>query len=151
MVAPVTLVGDVHAFLALTPGGYEGAVAVDEGLLEELLGLLPPDREAGLVEDTHQALHILLGEAAAEISGGRGVRNALGSQGIKEDLVLAPKLDVLQARPVHEGVVGDVEDVIRFPVRQMDLEEVQLLVDPLGQLELLDRSVNEADPARAVP
>jgi hypothetical protein len=51
MVAPVALVGDVHALLALAPRRRQGAVAVDERLNEELRRLLSPDLEARLVED----------------------------------------------------------------------------------------------------
>jgi hypothetical protein len=55
-----------------------------------------------------------LGEAAAEVAGGGRVGDAAGAQGVEEDLVVAPQLDVLQAGPLAERVVGEVEDVVGF-------------------------------------
>jgi hypothetical protein len=48
------VIGDVHALLAPAVGGGECPVGVEEGLLEELLGLLLPDPQPGLVEGVHQ-------------------------------------------------------------------------------------------------
>ncbi len=44
-------------------------------------------------------------------------------------------------------VVGDVENVIGFVIGQMDLEEVQTLVDGLGQPELVGEHVDGPDAA----
>ena len=54
MVAPGAVVGDVHALLALGVGGDEGAVGVEDRLVEERGGLLGPDPQPGLVDGVHQ-------------------------------------------------------------------------------------------------
>src|SRR5437870_10010039 len=94
-------VGDVHAFLALTVCRRDRAITLDDGELEELLGLLSPNFEACLVDDPHQSLYVFLPKAPAEITGSRWVGNALSAQGIEEDLVVSPELDVLQAGPIQ--------------------------------------------------
>ena len=77
VVAPLPVVGDIHALLAPAVGGGDRAVGVDERLLEEVGGLLLPDPQPGLVEGVHQPLDVGLGEAAAEVPGGGGVGDAM--------------------------------------------------------------------------
>ena len=112
VVAPLPLVGDVHALLAPAVGGGQRAVGVDERLVEEVVGLLLPGPEPGLVEGVHQPLDVGLGEAAAEVPGGGGVGDALGPEGVEVDLVVAPDLQVLQPAAAGQEVVGDVQDVV---------------------------------------
>ena len=58
VIAPGAVVGDVHALLAAAAGGDQGAVHVDDGLVEEGGGLLRPDLEPGLVDDVLQGLDV---------------------------------------------------------------------------------------------
>ena len=106
-----------------------------------------PGLDADVVEDVQERVHILGLEAPAEIAGGGRIGDAAGAQGIEEDLVVAAQFDVLQAGAVAQGVVGEVEDVIRLVVRQMDLEQVQPVVDGLGEPELAHQEVHGADAA----
>ena len=117
MITPGAVVGDVHAFLALAGGGDQRAVHVEDGLLEEAVGLLRPDADADVVEDVLQGVDVDAGEAAAEIAGRGGIGNAAGAEGVEEDFVVAAQFDVLQTSAVAQGVVGEVEDVIGFVVR----------------------------------
>ena len=55
----------------------------------------------------------------------------------------------MQAGAVAQGVVGEVEDVIRLVVGQVDLEQVQPAVDGLGQAQLAHQEVDGADTAVA--
>ena len=68
VIAPGAVVGDVDALLALGVGADEGAVGVDDRLVEELGGLLGPDAQAGLVDGVHQVQDVGLAEAAAEVA-----------------------------------------------------------------------------------
>ena len=99
VVAPHPVVRDIHPLLAPAVAGGERAVGVDERLVEEVLGLLLPGPEPGLVEDGHQLLDIALGEAAAEVPGGGRVGDASGPEGVEVDLVVAADFEVLQALP----------------------------------------------------
>ena len=92
--------------------GGERPVGVDEGLVEEVVGLLLPGPQPGLVEGVHQLLDIGLGEAAAEVPGGGRVGDASGPEGVEVDLVVAADLEVLQAAAAGQEVVGDVQDVV---------------------------------------
>ena len=47
VITPGAVVGDVDALLAAGAGGDEGAVGVDDGLVEEVGRLLFPDLDAG--------------------------------------------------------------------------------------------------------
>jgi hypothetical protein len=49
--------------------------------------------------------------------------------------VVAAQLDVFEARAFAQGVVGEVEHVIGFVVRQRDLQELQAAVDGLDEPE----------------
>src|SRR5580658_1805958 len=114
MVAPGAVIGDVHALLAFAGGADQRAVGIDARLLEELVPLICPGLLADVVEDVEKRVHILGLEASAEIAGGGWIGNAAGARGVEEDLIVAAQLDVSRAGAVAEGVVGEVEDVIRF-------------------------------------
>jgi len=64
-------------------------------------------------------------------------------------LFIAMVLDMLDAFSAREDVVGDVEHVIRFVIRQMDFEQVQIPVDRLNQSRPLGQRVHRPDPARS--
>ena len=74
-----------------------------------------------------------------------GIGDASRTQGIEEGLVVAAQFDVLKAGAVAQSVVGDVEDVVGLVIGQMDLEQVQMAVDGLGQAEFLSEQVDGAD------
>ena len=96
MVAPGAVVGDVDALLALGVGGDEGAVDVDDRLVEERVGLLFPDAESGLVDGVHEVEDVTAAEPAAEVARGGRVGDPLGAQGIEVDLVVAAQFEVLE-------------------------------------------------------
>jgi hypothetical protein len=111
VVAPGAVVGQVHAPLALAQRRGERAVHVEHRLVEELVGLLAPNREADLVEEVLKRLDIGGREAAAEVARGGRVRDALGAEGVEVDLVVAEQFQVLQAGAAGQEVVADCEEV----------------------------------------
>jgi hypothetical protein len=133
----------------LTPAIRRGKcpVGVEEGFIEEVVGLLLPDPQPGLVEDAHQPLDIGLGETTAEVPGGSRVGDASCPQGIQVDLVVASDLDVLQVTAAGQEVVGDVRDVVALVIRQVQLQEVEALVDVVDQSGPLGQEVNGPDAA----
>jgi hypothetical protein len=124
VITPGAVVGDVQALLALAGGSYQRAVHVDRGQREEVVGLLPPDAPADVVEDVLQGVDVGRREAAAEVAGRGRVGDAAGAQGVEKHFVVAAELDVLQTGALTQGVVGDIEHMIRLVKRQMDLEQV---------------------------
>ena len=62
-------------------------------------------------------------------------------------LVLPPQFEIFQAGAAAQRVVGQVEHVVRLVIRQMDLEQMQPLVDRLGQTQLRDQLVDQPDAA----
>jgi hypothetical protein len=104
-----------------------------------------PSLQAGVVDDVEQGIDMLAAEAAAEVASGRGIGDAPGAQGVEKVLVVAAEFDVLQAGPVAQGVVGDVEDMVGFVVRQVDLEEFEFVVEGVDEAELSDEGVHGAD------
>jgi len=148
VVAPGPVIGDVHSSLAPALARSEGAVGVDERLVEEAVGLLLPGPRPGLVEDVHQPLDVALGEAATEVTGGGRVGDALGPQGVEVDLVVASDLEVFGALSACQEVVGDVQDVVALVVGRVPLEQVEVLIDVPNQPEFLGEEVDRPDPAR---
>ena len=147
VIAPGAVVSDVHALLAARTGGDERAVDVEDGLVEEVGRLLLPDFDPCLIEDVLKGLDVVGRETAAEVAGGGGIGDAVGTQGIEEDDVVAPQLDVIEAGTVAQRVVGDVEDVVGFVVGEVELEQVEPLVDSLREVELADQQMDGADAA----
>jgi hypothetical protein len=86
-------------------------------------------------------------ETPAKITGGGRIGNARSAQGVEIRLVVAQNLQVLQAGPAAEDVVGDVQHVVRFVIGQMDLEQVQCLVDGLGEFDLPCQQMHRTDAA----
>jgi hypothetical protein len=76
VVAPLALMIDVHALLALARGLDHRAVGLDNRLLEKRLRLLSPDLQPRSVEDLHQADDVVYLEAAAEVAHRGRVGNA---------------------------------------------------------------------------
>ncbi len=147
VITPGAVVGDVDAFFAAGAGGDEGAIDVDDGLVKEVGGLLLPDFDADQIEDALEGLDIIGGEASAEVTGGGGIGDAVGAEGVEEDEVVATQLDVVEAGAIAEGVVGKVEDVIGLMIGEVVLEEVESFIDGLGQFEVLDQELDAADAA----
>jgi hypothetical protein len=109
--------------------------------------LLCPDTEAGIIDDVHQDLDVGWGEAPAEIARGGGVGNSLGAQGVEIDLVVAPKFKVFDPLAAGEDVEGDVQDMVRFVIRQMSFEKVEVPIDTVDQADRSSQHENGADAA----
>jgi len=151
VITPLPVVADVHPLFALGAGWGERAVGVDPGPIQErrlMGGVLPPDLETDGIERLLQRID-LPGrlEPPAEVAGRGRVGNAPGPQGIEVGLVVAEQLQVLNALPAAQEVVGEVQDVIRFVVRQVDLEQVQLPVDGVDQADPSGEQVDRPDAA----
>src|SRR5512147_1082109 len=97
MVAPGAVVSDLDALRAAGAGSDERAIDVEDGLLEELGGLLLPDLDACQIEGVLEDLDVLSREAPAEIARAGGVGDAVGAEGVQEDEVIAPQFDVVEA------------------------------------------------------
>ena len=124
MVAPGAVIGDVDALFAFGVGLDERAVDVEDRLVKEVRRLLGPDSQPSLVDGVHQVHDVGVAEAAAEVTGGRGVGDALGAQGIEIDLVVASQFDVFDPLAAGQDVEGDVQDVVGFVVGQVPLEDM---------------------------
>ena len=149
MVAPRPVIRDVHARFALTRGLDQGAVGVEDGTVEEAVALLGPDPHSGFVDGVDERLDARGREAAAKVASGGGVGDAASAQGIEEGCVVAAEFDLLQAGAVAQGVVGDVEDVVGFVIRQMQLEEMEAFVDRLDQAHTPGQGMERSDSAAA--
>src|SRR5262249_18710058 len=103
------------------------------------------------VDEVEQGVDVVAAKAAAEVPGSRRVRETAGTQGVQEVLVLAAQLDVLEAGAVTEGVVSEVENVVRFMVGEGDLEDLQPLVDGLDEAEALRQGMDGPDATVADP
>src|SRR5947209_8127798 len=80
MIAPLAVVGHIHALLALAAGLHDGAVRFDDGPLEKRVRLLSPHGQPLAIDDVHQGVDVGSLEAPQEVAGGRRVRGALGLQ-----------------------------------------------------------------------
>jgi hypothetical protein len=76
-------------------------------------------------------------------------REAVGAEGIQEDLVLAAEFAVLQAGAVGEGIGGEGEDVVGLVRGEVEREQVQVVVDDLDAADLAGQGVADAEAAAA--
>jgi hypothetical protein len=148
MITPGAVVGDIDTVLATGTGGYECAVGIEDGLVEELGRLLLPDLEADLIEDVLEGFDVLGGESSAEVTGGGRVGDAVGADRIEKDEVVASQFDVVEAGAIAEGVVGEVEDVIGLVIGEVELEQVESVVDGLREAEFPQQELDGTDAAR---
>ena len=147
MVAPLAFVVHADARFLLTSGFHQRAIGFDDGLIEEGVGLLPPDFQAGFMERFLQREHIELRKPATEISRRRGVRNPLSPEGIQVSLVIPPQFQMLQTCSSGEQIEGDVEHVIGLAVRQMKPQDRTLPIDTPGDIQLPHELLNGPDPS----
>lgn len=81
MVAPGAVVSNVHPFLVFSVGGYQGAVGVQNGFLEEGLGLLFPHTHPNSIVDILKLIDVALAETSTEIAGSGRVGDASSRRG----------------------------------------------------------------------
>ncbi|MSQ94324.1 MAG: DUF4928 domain-containing protein, partial [Gemmataceae bacterium] len=60
---------------------------------------------------------------------------------VEINFILTTQFDILQARAVAQRVVSQVEHMVGFVVRQMNREQVQLVVDDLGARRIAVESI----------
>ncbi len=86
-------------------------------------------------------------KTSAEVAGRRGIGNPPRPERVEIHFVVAPQLDVLQARAIAQRVVGQVQHVVALVIRQVNLQQLQAAVDRLGQTELADQQRHRAQAA----
>jgi hypothetical protein len=146
MVAPLAVVADVHSLLALGVGLRDGAIGVQDRLIEKLVRLLSPDPQPRFIDGVHQREDIGLGsEAAAEVPGGGRVWDSFGSQSIEVNRIVASQFEVFESFAAGEDIKCDVEHMVGFVVRQMPFEQMQSAVDFLGEVDFLSHQKDGAD------
>ena len=127
---------------------YDVAVHIDGRLLEELLRLPRPDRQAGLINRPLQRADLLGGcKATAEISRGCGIGDPCGAQRVEIRLVVAFEFDVFQAPAVGECVVSDIENVIRFVIGEVRLEHFDAAINGGDQPGLRGERMDQSHAA----
>jgi hypothetical protein len=133
--------------LALAARLDDRAVGLDPRFREEVCALADPDLPAGRVEGRLQRIERDAVKSAAEVAGRGGIGNPLGPEQVQISLVLPPQFEVLETGSRAQTVVGQAEHVIRFVIRQIELEERQPAVDLGGQVEFPHQQMHEADAA----
>ena len=92
-------------------------------------------RVPDLVADVDQRVHVGGPKTAAEIAGRGRIGNAAGTEGIEIDFILAAQFQILQTGAIAQGVIGQVEHVIRLVIGQMNFEQVQLVIDGIDKAD----------------
>ena len=149
MVAPGTVIGDVHALLTLAGGGDQGTVGIEDGLVEEANGLMLPNADANAVKDVLQGIDVGNGKASAEVTCGGGIGDALSAQSVEKVNVIAAQFDVLQTIAATQGIEGDVEHMVGLGVKAENLEDVKVLVDGVDQADITGQLVKKGNTAVA--
>jgi hypothetical protein len=141
---------EIHAFFALAGRLDDDAVSIDAcDLIGQRWTSVLPDLDARVVDRVHQGPDIVRPKATTEVPGCRRVRNRSGTERVQEDPVVAAKLDVVERPAPAQHVVRDVQDVIGLVVRPMDLQQLDVGIDPLVQPDAVHQVVHRPDPANS--
>ena len=92
-------------------------------------------RVPDLVADVDQRVHVGGPKTAAEIAGRGRIGNATGAEGIEIDFILPARFQILQTGAIAQGVISQVEHMIRLVIGQMNLEQVQLVIDGIDKTD----------------
>ncbi|MFM7035934.1 MAG: hypothetical protein ACKOYJ_12260, partial [Planctomycetia bacterium] len=77
---------------------------------------------------------------------------SIHSLGIQVALVVPQQFQVLEPCPARQEVVGDVQDVIRLVVRQVNLEQAEAVIDRAIKLQPLRQECTAPTPGdRSAP
>ena len=146
MVTPLSIIGDIHAFLAFTIGWSQRAIDIQNGLPEEGRLLLLPDVQTYFIDGFLQKQNIRIGlEASAEVSGGGGIGKTLRSESIQNRLVGTEQFQILNATSIGQNVVSQGKNVVAFKIRHMPLKHVNIAVNGLRQTDLMGQQVYRPD------
>jgi len=104
-----------------------------------------PDPLPGRIDGILQVHDVALRKPARKVSAGCRVWNALCAEPVEEGFVVAAQFDILQANSVEHRIVGQVQDMVTFVIRQMALEQMQPLVNLLPQSDFVHHRVDSPD------
>ena len=124
-----------------------GSVGFDRGDIEEAFFSLFPDSPACVVDALHHHPQLLPGETSTEVTSGCGIGDASRSDGIEIGFIIAAMLDVIDTGSPGEQVQRDVEDMVRFVVGTMHLEDVGGTIDRTAKSDGIDQLHNGSDAA----
>jgi len=71
---------------------------------EEVGRLLFPELPSDLIEDVLEDVHVVGGEASAEVTSRVGSGMRVGAECVEEDDIIASQFDVVEARAIAQGV-----------------------------------------------
>ena len=112
------------------------------------VGRLPlPDLGTGGVQDILERVDAFNVEPPTEVPGRRRVGDPSRPEGVERALVVPQIFQMLEPRPSSQKVVGDVQDVVRFVVRQVNCEQAEPIIDLAIEAQPVHEQVNRADPA----
>ncbi len=137
MISPDTFIRQVHPLLAFAGGLGNGAVSVNNRLIEKRRFLLLPDLQANGINNILQYLNLLSGKTTAEIARCRGVGYSVCANSIKIDLIIPQSLYIFKALAVTEDIVSHIEDMVGLKIGVVQLEKMETAVDGLIQSQPL--------------
>lgn len=138
-IPPLSLVVEIHPFLATPRGLGRRAVHVDRGSLAHLRCLALPHLQTAFVEGFLKGQYILLLETPQKVPFRTRCRDLARSYTLQIADILAPRLYILKAHSPTHHVVDQIQDVVRLPVGKVPLQHSHTFVDPLRHLQALDQ------------
>src|SRR5439155_3057418 len=103
--------------------------------------------QAGFLDGVHQSQDVVFAEPAAEVARGGGVGDALSTQGVEKDFVVAEPFEMLDPLATGEDVESEVQDMVGLVIGEMTFEQMELVVDGADQAGLVSQEQHGADAA----
>jgi len=135
---------DVHAFLALAGRGNDRTVYVHSGLFEEFVRLTLPDLVTSLRKGFLKCVHLgVRFELPTKISGGGRVGNSCCAECIEIGFVTAFEFEVFKTLSIRQRVVCDVEYMIRFVIRKVKLQQLDVAINRVNEPALSSKRMHQ--------
>src|ERR1700751_6058345 len=103
------------------------------------------------IEHVHQGINVCSPEAPQKIASGGGIGDTLCAQDIEVGFVVAEQFQVIDGFVSDQEVVCQIEDMVGFKIGHVSFEQMQVVVDRLGQTELLDQQKKGSQASAAQP
>ena len=122
MIAPSTLVIDVHAFFAFARGLDGVPIHINNGTLNEFLRLTSPDDASRIINRIMQCVDVGLGfESATEVACRGGIRDPRRADQVEVRFIVSLQFQIFQTSSTTERIVSNVEHMIGFEIRKVCL------------------------------
>src|SRR4030042_2764051 len=148
MVSPDTIIGKPHTLLALPRSRRHSPIYIQNSFstLRSAHAFVPHLLPNG-VHRIHQRYYIGFVKTSGEVSGCCRIRYPFRTQCIHIRFVITKKLNIIQTSAACQRIVGYVQNMIRFMIRQMYFHTMNSSINSINQTAVACQNVKCSNPS----